>query len=672
MHTTGELNLQLTDNIHKIRDGIDDKLGSVVELISTCTGALIIGWKLTLVVLSCSPIIIASFIVASKITTRLTMNEINAYGKSAAVAEEVISSVRTVLSYNGQEHEIQRYERYLDDAKKSGIKRHTVNGINVAICYLLIYWVYALGIPSDAFYPCIFVSLFSTQGFWYGAQLIWKENYTIGNVYTVFMTVVIGIFRIQRATSFVQALSRARAAAYIVWKIIDEPSNINNYLETGLEKDDLIGDIHFSNIHFSYPSRPDIPILKGLSFDVKRGQTVALVGLSGSGKSTCIQLLQRFYDPSSGSILIDGKQINEYNLKWLRQHIGVVSQEPVLFHTTIRQNILLGSDSATDEEMYQAAKMANAHAFIMTLPDKYETKIGERGATLSGGQKQRIAIARALIRDPKILLLDEATSALDNESEKIVQEALDRAAQSRTTLVIAHRLSTIRYADKIIVMQQGEIVEEGNHESLMQIKSVYYGLVQQQSLRQAEEEEEEEEEFEQKKAAEMFLFDQTSSDYFDIRRNHGSTIVSISPSIFSLLYRNRNYTVSEEDNESYLFACSGEILTKRLRSKAFRAILRQESAYFDQAQHSTGALCTRLATEASAVQGASGVHFGIIFQSLLSMISGIFLGFAFSWQLTLLIMAFLPFLLLGSISRIRLTARFERKDNKILENAGKV
>ncbi|CAF3775981.1 unnamed protein product [Rotaria sp. Silwood1] len=482
------------------------------------------------------------------------------------------------------------------------------------------------------------------------------------------MTVVIGIFRVQRATSFVQALSRARAAAYIVWKIIDEPSKINNHLERGLKKDDFIGDIHFSNIHFSYPSRPDIPILNGLSFNVKRGQTVALVGLSGSGKSTCIQLLQRFYDPSSGSILIDGKQINEYNLKWLRQHIGVVSQEPVLFHTTIRQNILLGHDSATDEEIHQAAKMANAHAFIMALPDKYETKIGERGATLSGGQKQRIAIARALIRDPKILLLDEATSALDNESENIVQEALDRAAQSRTTLVIAHRLSTIRYADKIIVMQKGEIVEEGDHETLMQIEGVYYGLVQQQSLRQAEEEEE----FEQEKAAEMLLCNQASSNYFDIRANHGSTIVSISPSILSLLYRSRNCTVSEEDNESYLFACSGEILTKRLRSKAFRAILRQEPAYFDQAKHSTGALCTRLATEASAVQGASGVHFGIIFQSLISMISGIILGFAFSWQLTLLVMVFLPFLLLGSILRIRLIARFERKDTKILENAGKV
>ncbi|CAF1356644.1 unnamed protein product [Rotaria sordida] len=464
------------------------------------------------------------------------------------------------------------------------------------------------------------------------------------------MTVVIGVFRIQRATSFVQALNRARSAAYIIWKIIDEPSKINNHSEIGLKKADLIGNIDFSNVFFSYPSRPDIPILNGISFNVKHAQTIALVGSSGSGKSTCIQLLQRFYDPYSGSIIIDGNQINQYNLNWLRQQIGVVSQEPVLFHTTIRQNILFGHDSATDEELHQAAKIANAHNFIMTLPDKYETQIGERGATLSGGQKQRIAIARALIRNPKILLLDEATSALDNESEKIVQEALDRAAQNRTTFVIAHRLSTIRYADKIIVMEKGKIVEEGDHETLMKIKGVYCELVEQQRLRQAEEDEDEEEEFEQKdRATSMSFCDRVRSNSLDVLSKRASTIIS-----------------------SYLFACSGEILTKRLRSKAFRAILRQEPAYFDQENHSTGALCTRLAIEASAVQGASGVHFGIIFQSLISMISGIILGFVFSWQLTLLIMGFLPVLLFGSISRIRLTARFESKDNKILENAGKV
>ncbi|CAF1480710.1 unnamed protein product, partial [Rotaria sordida] len=312
------------------------------------------------------------------------------------------------------------------------------------------------------------------------------------------------------------------------------PSKINNDQEIGLKKDDLIGDIQFSNIHFSYPSRSDVAVLTGLSFHVKCGQTIALVGSSGSGKSTCVQLLQRFYDPNSGSIFIDEKPINEYNLKWLRQHIAVVSQEPVLFHTTIRENILFGRESATDEEIRNAAKMANAHDFIMTLPDKYETQVGERGAALSIGQKQRIAIARAIIRDPKILLLDEATSALDNESERIVQEALDRAAKGRTTLVIAHRLSTIFNADKIIVMHKGEVVEEGDHDSLMRVQGTYFGLVEQQSLRQVEEEEQIK--FEQDEAIKILLSEQSDLNHSIVRRDRCSTIVSLTPSVLAQLY----------------------------------------------------------------------------------------------------------------------------------------
>ncbi|CAF4702383.1 unnamed protein product, partial [Rotaria socialis] len=207
--------------------------------------------------------------------------------------------------------------------------------------------------------------------------------------------------------------------------------------------------------------------LNGLSFMAQRGETTALVGSSGCGKSTCVQLLQRFYDPTEGSVELDGTveiddtPVNRYNIGWLRERIGVVSQEPILFQTTIRENIRFGKTNATQEEIEQAAKMANAHDFIKDLPQKYETLVGERGAQLSGGQKQRIAIARALIRNPRILLLDEATSALDRESERIVQDALDRASQGRTTIVIAHRLSTIVNASKIIVLNAGSVVEEG-------------------------------------------------------------------------------------------------------------------------------------------------------------------------------------------------------------------
>ncbi|CAF4994280.1 unnamed protein product, partial [Rotaria sp. Silwood1] len=524
------------------------------------------------------------------------------------------------------------------------------------------------------------------------------------------------LYSLEHISPQFQALIQARVAAYTVQIVIDEPSTINSNSETGLKKDDFIGDIRFSNVHFSYPLRQNVTVLTNLSFNIKHGQTVALVGLSGSGKSTCIQLLQRFYDPDSGSIFIDEKKINEYNLKWLRQHIGVVSQEPILFHATIRENILFGRDSATDEEIHQAAKMANAHDFIMTLPDKYETQVGERGATLSGGQKQRIAIARALIRNPKILLLDEATSALDNESEKIVQDALDRATEGRTTLVIAHRLSTIRNADKIIVMQKGQVVEEGDHDSLMSIRGIYFTLIQQQSLRQAEEEEELE--FEQQQTAKILLSDQLDLDNSNIKKDRRSTLDSITPSVLAVLYGKKNLEIDEdlEENDdekikmkkkrvenitlailrintpewilivigciaalftgalapsfsiirtkitvvfqgcdkdarnqkiilyallhvglgisglisqtiqSYMFAYSGENLTKRLRSEAFRAILRQEINYFEQPKHSTGVLCTRLATEASATQGVSGIRFGFFCQNFVSIGMGIIVG----------------------------------------------
>ena len=230
-----------------------------------------------------------------------------------------------------------------------------------------------------------------------------------------------------------------------------------------------------------YPARPDVLVFDSVSISIPAGKTVALVGESGSGKSTVISLIERFYDPLSGQVLVDGRDIRQLNLKWLRGHIGLVSQEPALFATSIRENILYGKKDASEAEMIAACRAANCHDFISRLPNGYDTQAGERGTQLSGGQKQRIAIARAVLKNPRILLLDEATSALDAESERVVQEALDNLMVGRTTVVVAHRLSTVRHADVIAVVQGGKVVERGRHEQLLEANGAYASLVRLQT-----------------------------------------------------------------------------------------------------------------------------------------------------------------------------------------------
>jgi len=246
----------------------------------------------------------------------------------------------------------------------------------------------------------------------------------------------------------------------------------------GQHLDNVSGQVQMDRIHFSYPTRKDVPILRGFDAVIQPGQTVALVGQSGCGKSTCIQLLQRFYDPHSGTISVDNHDVQPLNTASLRHHFGIVSQEPVLFNRTIAENIAYGdlTRSIAMDEIIDAAKNANIHSFIQSLPLGYDTMVGQKGGHLSGGQKQRVAIARALIRNPKILLLDEATSVLDSESEKVVQEALDRARQGRTCITIAHRLSTIQNADHILVVHQGQVHEQGKHQDLLKLKGIYYHL----------------------------------------------------------------------------------------------------------------------------------------------------------------------------------------------------
>lgn len=284
---------------------------------------------------------------------------------------------------------------------------------------------------------------------------------------------------ISQSSSLTPNSSKAKSATTSIFAILDRKSEIDPTNESGEIVESARGEIELRHVSFKYPTRPDVQIFRDLNLTIRSGKTVALVGESGSGKSTVIALLERFYDPDSGHITLDGVEIQKLQLKWLRQQMGLVSQEPALFNDTIRANIAYGKEGgATEAEIIDAAEKANAHKFISGLAQGYDTVVGERGTQLSGGQKQRVAIARAIVKSPKILLLDEATSALDAESERVVQDALDRVMVNRTTVVVAHRLSTIKGADVIAVVKNGVIAEKGKHEALINIKDgVYASLV---------------------------------------------------------------------------------------------------------------------------------------------------------------------------------------------------
>ncbi|CAF3920093.1 unnamed protein product [Rotaria sordida] len=342
------------------------------------------------------------------------------------------------------------YDRELYPTRWSSIRKGAVFGIYTGWLSLMTYLVYSVGF--------IFGSLLMSH----------KADHTLD-------------------ISDILAV-KARGAAASVFRLIDEGNDasineIDIWKEDTEAIDNINGDIEFDNIIFSYPSRKDVPVLRNLSLIARAGQITALVGSSGCGKSTCISLFLRYYEPSSGQIMIDGRPITDYNVKQLRQNIGVVSQEPILFGMSIYENIRFGKVNATQAEIEQAAQEANAHNFIMQLPDKYEAFVGECGIQLSGGEKQRIALARALVKQPTFLLLDEATSALDNVNEKIVQEALDQACKGRTTIVIAHRLTTIKNAHHIYVLHNGSVIEQGTHETLMAKEGgKYQSMVKRQQM----------------------------------------------------------------------------------------------------------------------------------------------------------------------------------------------
>ncbi|KAM1154102.1 hypothetical protein ACFX2I_036449 [Malus domestica] len=334
-----------------------------------------------------------------------------------------------------------------------------------------------LGVVSGFGFGFSFFIMFCTNAlvFHIGAILVKHGQVTFEQVFMVFFAVTMSAMGVSQSTSMAPDFNKAKDSAASIFQILDSKPKIDSSSDEGMTPSHLIGEIELERVSFKYPTRPDVQIFRDPCLKMPSGRTVALVGESGSGKSTLIALIERFYDPDSGRVLLDGVEIQKFKLNWLRQQIGLVGQEPVLFNESIRCNIAYGKPGdVTEEEIIAATTAANVHNVVSSLPQGYDTSVGERGVQLSGGQKQRIAIARAILKDPKILLLDEATSALDAESERKVQDALDRVMVNRTTVVVAHRLSTIKGADTIAVVKNGVIAEKGSHDFLMNIADGAY------------------------------------------------------------------------------------------------------------------------------------------------------------------------------------------------------
>eukprot|EP00257_Ricinus_communis_P020658 XP_015579937.1 ABC transporter B family member 2 [Ricinus communis] len=461
--STGEVIAAITSDILVVQDAISEKVGNFMHYMSRFLAGFTIGfirvWQISLVTLSIVPLIALAGGIYAFVSIGLIARVRKAYVRAGEIAEEVIGNVRTVQAFAAEEKAVRSYKEALKNTYQYGRKAGLAKGLGLGTLHCVLFLSWALLV-------------------WFTSIVVHKSIANGGESFTTMLNVVIAGLSLGQAAPDISSFVRAMAAAYPIFEMIERDTVMKSNSGTGRKLHKLQGHIEFKDICFSYPSRPDVMIFDKLCLDIPSGKIVALVGGSGSGKSTVVSLIERFYEPISGQILLDGNDIKDLDLKWLRQQIGLVNQEPALFATSIRENILYGKEDATLDEITNAAKLSEAMSFINNLPDKFDTQVGERGIQLSGGQKQRIAISRAIVKNPSILLLDEATSALDAESEKSVQEALDRAMVGRTTVVVAHRLSTIRNADMIAVVHEGKIVEIGSHDELISNpNSAYSSLV---------------------------------------------------------------------------------------------------------------------------------------------------------------------------------------------------
>ncbi|MFT5681891.1 MAG: ABC transporter fused permease/ATP-binding protein [Myxococcota bacterium] len=459
---TGELTNRLASDTTVLQNTVTVNVSMLLRFTIMTIGAIgflfYTSWKLTFLTLTIVPVVAISAGVFGRKMRNISRNFQDALAESTVVAEETIAGVRTVRAFAREEQEIARYTEAVEESFAIAKRR-------AGIIAML------RGFIGFGGYGAIAVVL------WFGGNMLVDGTISIGELTSFLLYTLTVAFSLGALSGLYEDFMKALGSSERVFELMDREATVTGG-DTRLEQ--IRGEVVLSDLDFAYPTRPDMPVLNKLNLTLSPGEVVALVGHSGSGKSTVATLLSRFYDPQGGTIQLDGTAYADLDILWLREQVGVVSQEPILFATSIVDNIRYGRPGAPLDDVIAAAKAANAHDFIGTFPEGYDTMVGERGVKLSGGQKQRVAIARALLKDPRVLILDEATSALDAESEHLVQEALDRLMKGRTTLVIAHRLSTVKEANRVCVLDGGRVAQQGTHDELISEDGIYLRLVQHQ------------------------------------------------------------------------------------------------------------------------------------------------------------------------------------------------
>ena len=463
----GELTSRVSSDITQIQETLRTTIAEFFRQIVIIVGGIsflfFISWKLALIMLATVPVMALIAVFFGRYIRRLSKEAQNFSANSNAIVEEALTGIANVKAFTNEYFNINRFRKNTQEMRDLNVRSGVWRGLFVSFIIFCLF---------GAIVFIVWQGLLMTQG---AHPELSKEGFYQFVLFTIMMGASVGSLPDLYAN-----IQKAIGATENLMDIVNGQSELD--LHPGTKKNKITGEIEFKDVKFSYPQRNDMEVLKSVSFNIQPNQTFAIVGASGSGKTTITNLLLGFYKSDDGQVLVDGVSVNEYDLNHLRENMAIVPQEVMLFSGTIQENIRFGQTDATDEQVVLAAQQANAWEFIESFPDGMQTEVGDRGIQLSGGQKQRVAIARALLKNPSILILDEATSALDSESEKLVQDALQNLMKNRTSLVIAHRLATIRKVDKILVMQNGAIVETGTHQELMQLKGNYANLVSLQLL----------------------------------------------------------------------------------------------------------------------------------------------------------------------------------------------